>query len=344
MSKTVMSHLEMIRSRAELEMGVNMLTGLGDLVRNSSAGLTGPGRERTRKPTSDPFAAINVAKAASPVALHASLKKEGPDAAEARHASDTSVNSGKATTDAPTPPAGADFRHVRRGANPEAGEDVQEAFQEAATLLRAAMGIDGALFLDASINTYGGAIQSNSHGGSRESSSISGTTNVNRGSDSYQESDDALCKILGISESSEDGPAQCPNISEKFLKTLLEQYPRGKVWSFEDSVPSEYVLDAPETADVSRLDSSHFRADRTRSRSAEAKKLQRLFPGVRGLCLIGIWDCEYNCTSYFYVRTNISALRVSHSRAMVWRHPSLDILAFSSTLEQYRIGLFDCFQ
>ena len=264
MSKTVMSHLEMIRSRAELEMGVNMLTGLGDLVRNSSAGLTGPERERTRKHTSDPIPTLTGAKEASSVARHASLRKVGPDAAEAGHVSDASVNTGKATTDAPTPSIGADSHHAHPGANPEVGMDVQEAFHAAASLLRAAMEVDGALFLDASINTYGGAVLSNSHGGGSESSSISGTTNVNRESGSYQETDDALCKILGVSESHEDGPARCPSIPEKFLKALLDQYPRGKVWSFEDSVPGEYVLGAPETGDVSRLDDSHFRAARTR--------------------------------------------------------------------------------
>lgn len=48
MSKTVMSHLVQLRRQAELGRGTDMLTGLGNLVRTSSAGLTG--RERIPQP------------------------------------------------------------------------------------------------------------------------------------------------------------------------------------------------------------------------------------------------------------------------------------------------------
>jgi hypothetical protein len=188
--------------------------------------------------------------------------------------------------------------------------------------------VDGALFLDASINTYGGSVHDG--GGSafdNRSQSPGG------GMDQDRETNDTPCKVLGLSEPSGDEAVARPEMSESFLKSLLEQYPRGKVWNLEESATSEHVLNASEKADLHSISDSQLRADRVRTKHAEAKQLQRLFPGVRSLGLVGSWDGGCNCTSYLAANTNFSVFRASHSRAMVLWLLDMDIFTFSGVFE-----------
>lgn len=164
---------------------------------------------------------------------------------------------------------------------------MQEVFQTAAALLRTAVAVDGALFLDASINTYGGSV----HDGGRNSlDNRPSKTSTGEVSGSDDETGDAPCRVLGLSEVSNGDAGRSLDMSESFLKSLLEQYPRGKIWNLEESAKSEYILNASEKADLVSISDSQLRADRTREKHSEVTQLQRLFPGVRSLGIVGLWD------------------------------------------------------
>ena len=122
-------------------------------------------------------------------------------------------------------------------------------------------------------------------------------------------------------------------MSENLLKSLLEQYPRGKVWNLEESASSEYILNASEKADLDSIGDGQLRADRTRDQESEAKQLQRLFPGVRSLGLVGLWDGEYKYMLCLQTNTNFPVSYDSHSRTMVLRHLDMDVFAFSGLLQ-----------
>lgn len=187
---------------------------------------------------------------------------------------------------------GTNPQHVLRGVQ-GVGGNVQSVFETAATLLRTAVAVDGALFLDASINTYGGSVHD---GGSNSFDNRSDSTGRDEGKDQDRGTNDAPCKVLGLSEASS---AQCVGrieMSENLLKSLLEQYPRGKVWNLEESASSEHVLAASDRADLDSISDSQLRTDRTRSKHWEAKQLQRIFPGVRSIGLVGLWDGGYSHT------------------------------------------------
>ena len=202
---------------------------------------------------------------------------------------------------------------------------MQQVFQTAATLLRTAVAVDGALFLDASINTYGGSVH---HGGSSSSDNRSDAAAPGGGKDEDRDTNDESCKILGLSESPGKEAVQREEMFENFLKSLLEQYPRGKVWNLEESASNEYVLDASEQADLNSISDSQLRADRTRHKHTEARQLHRLFPGVRSLALVGSWDGEHKHHSELVASTNFAVSCVSHSGAMVLRHLNMDIFTF----------------
>lgn len=104
MSTTVMSHLDGLRARAELGRGTNMLTGLGNLVRSSSAGLTG--RERLpRRSLQDPEPPTS-AKEAMSVTPRLSEKKGEIDAVQTNGGIDMTSKTPTRHGTGASPPAG----------------------------------------------------------------------------------------------------------------------------------------------------------------------------------------------------------------------------------------------
>ena len=171
-------------------------------------------------------------------------------------------------------------------------KQIRHSFQRASALLLDAVKSDGVIFLDAtaarpSSNTVTSRRFSGLSGSSTEESDSSVTSNAPNIVTSG-----VKCDVLGHSEV--DGRGGAPlfenMITERFLKSLMRKYPKGKTWTFDadgQESSEKFLQDlagsVPETGDAT---------SRTLSRTLrETPKLQRLFSlGLRTLCFAPMWD------------------------------------------------------
>jgi hypothetical protein len=173
---------------------------------------------------------------------------------------------------------------------------IRQSFQRASALLLDAVKSDGVVFLDATA-----ARSSSSHVTSRHFSGLNGASSDRSAdeSDSSGSSDapaimnlGVKCDILGHSEA--DGVGGVPSfdnmITERFLKSLMRRYPKGKTWTFDaDGKESSEKFLQDLAGSVSQSGNT---TSRTFSRTLkETPKLQRLFSlGLRTLCFAPMWD------------------------------------------------------
>lgn len=176
---------------------------------------------------------------------------------------------------------------------------VGETLERAAALLRESVDADGVLILDATVHSYGGAVTGRQCWSDSEiEQEISSSTEADYVSDdSHEKTVHADCKILGSSRrggtaSNDNSPGHGHPIPEKVLKSLLRHYPQGAVWTFDadGSMPSAegHVVSSTDTDDLTEPKAEH----RTRhSRKLwESRRIQAVFPGVRTICLVSMWD------------------------------------------------------
>lgn len=134
-------------------------------------------------------------------------------------------------------------------------KDLKAVFSRASNLIREAGSVDGVLFLDASISSFGGASKNDVMGQKApgnfhvdDAATTSDDDALRKASDtdgSTKHPDDtkpteSCCSILGFStrkRSSLKGHVPPPEhhvFPERVLRTLLKRYPHGKVFNFED--------------------------------------------------------------------------------------------------------------
>jgi hypothetical protein len=202
----------------------------------------------------------------------------------------------------------------------------------AASLVQKGVSADGVLFLDATVGSVGGVIDSSqslsatesetdvtqgSSDSSRKQSSSNnqhheeGVTSAKKPGESAPDS-----VILGSAYSADiearvQSAIEQAKISEKILKSLLRRYPNGQIWHFnaegdasdEDDEVFDEILDGNLSATdaggsaESELDSEHSktpttkRADRReRALKRDGRAIQSIFPGLRSLIFLGMWD------------------------------------------------------
>jgi hypothetical protein len=177
------------------------------------------------------------------------------------------------------------------------GNDLRNSFQRASSLLLDAVKSDGVVFLDATA----AAKFSSDPVTSRQFSRLGRSDRSAEGSDSTSNSagsgDTSLgdygskCFVLGHSEVEGIGgvPSFDNMITERFLRSLMQRYPKGKTWTFDadGQESSDEFL-----ADMANVPDSGMATSGTISRTLrEAPKLQRLFNlGLRTLCFAPMWD------------------------------------------------------
>lgn len=297
-----MTHLDRIRATAEQQRAGRMIRGLGNFISGRSGcedWWCQTNRDRDPQISSTRLKLDNT--------KYQKTKAEQGTS----QASFATENEHAFQIPEPTPPLTApDISKVVYKGLLSAG--VVSTFQRAASLVCDALDVDGVLFLDAAISSYGGLVSP-----SCRSSSMSSISRVRpRTSQGHQEVSDGIlssasggevfegsravhpsteteCGVLSHNTSDSGGTAGS-SMSQRLLQSMLQRYPRGRIWCFDEEEQTETpespsaLTDVP-TADgyLDYLDRGMFR---TGPRSHERQVLRELFPGVRSLAFVGLRD------------------------------------------------------
>ncbi|KAK3676317.1 hypothetical protein LTR78_003591 [Recurvomyces mirabilis] len=340
MAKTVMTHLEMVRAKSEHERGTTMVSGLGAFIEGASSLKlwerdTGRrdyrrvgGAEDTPERKASPDAAQSEAEAPDVKSSHL---KSGMkfNASKIKPQSGFTANKASGVPEALAPPRAGPHSAPKVSKNSRtATEDfrdqdvatnIRTTFQRAADLIRQSVDVDGAVFLDASMSTYCGLIDTES-GSEQSSEAMCSATDATLSEvENRKRSDsrglDKPCRVMASSHTVNDNfnndgelhlDIQAANVTERFLRSLLRRNPRGKIWNFNetgdassDDSSSEGGTPSSETAppiptalddDPSEQSSTNRRGQKRRNRIDDGREIQRLFPGVRSVALVGMWD------------------------------------------------------
>lgn len=321
MSVTIMDHLEMIRTKAEHRRLSNMTTGLANFVRETGSNphikatvLTGARSEKSglsrpktilRTGSSNTGSIATLSKAQSlPVHRDQNPNSTLPSEATLSQAAPTAQPI-SLPGDSPT------STEMRRRSGSSTGESkddpefsfrdrtIRETMGRAAAFIRTALDADGVLFPDASLLGFGRHTDS-----STEKDAASDTEQT--GSDTERSSladdpiaDNDACLTLGISvaPSAESDTPSSPVIPHRLLQTVLKYHGKGKIWNFSaddgdysDSASAAATDTALSTGTETGSAETIGVPKRASKRSALRKTLSTLFPKVRSLMLLGLWD------------------------------------------------------
>jgi signal transduction histidine kinase len=208
--------------------------------------------------------------------------------------------------------------------SPDLSKDLQEAlltkdlkavFSRASNLIREAGGVDGSIFFDASIGSFGAASETDVMGQKApgtfqidDAPTTSEDELARRSSDTDTSNKDTTkptencCNILGFStrkRSSLRGhtpPPEHHTFPERVLRTLLKRYPHGKVFNFDEdgsfssSDSDNAYLGKDLQPDVGPRRFTTSDGKKRISREAEAAALLSALPGARSVFWFPLWD------------------------------------------------------
>ncbi|KAF2493134.1 hypothetical protein BU16DRAFT_512860 [Lophium mytilinum] len=197
-------------------------------------------------------------------------------------------------------------------------KDLKAVFARASNLIREAGGVDGSIFFDASVGSFGAASEKDIMGqkapgtfhvdetmttsdddfARKSSDQDTPPRNANDGSPSEQ-----CCNILGFStrkRSSLKGhspPPEHHTFPERVLRTLLKRYPHGKVFNFDEDgsfsssdTDNAYIGGEDEDGPRKHVKSEATIRRKKVSREAEAAALLKALPGARSIFWFPLWD------------------------------------------------------
>lgn len=182
----------------------------------------------------------------------------------------------------------------------------KNAYQRAAEILCQSLRVDGVAFLDASVSTFGGLVESTEGGSSSDSDDT--TIQTDSMLDGASANDARPCKVLGCAQTVQNDPGYpagtrphkpAKKLTETFIRNLMRRNPKGRIWTYNEAfVPySEDGLstDQDSADSASRVEppspkSTKKRAPTQKQRRSDAEMLQRAFPGARCIVLQGFRD------------------------------------------------------
>ena len=235
----------------------------------------------------------------------AQQSRSSPDLAASSHPGAAKLHSARADTPKDSglqPPAltrapdsdesGSSYHTDGNDVNNTLAKEIRRSFQRASSLLLDAVKSDGVVFLGAtSAKSASQRVTSRRFSGTSDHST-SESDGSNAGEAPSVVTSGAKCDVLGHSEVEGVGgvPSFDNMITERFLKSLMQRYPKGKTWTFD--------ADGKESSEkfLQDLAGSMPQGDEATSRNIsrtlrETPKLQRLFSlGLRTLCFAPMWD------------------------------------------------------
>ena len=236
-----------------------------------------------------------------------SFKQQGSSFSDPGSASDATVTTGPATAQStqessnrpppltrslPSDQSGSSYHTDGNDSKNTLDKEIRQSFQRASALLLDAVKSDGVIFLDAT------TAKSSSNSFTRRRLSGLGESSTDE-SDSSNASNapkivtsGVKCDVLGHSEVNGRGGAPLFEnmITERFLKSLMQRYPKGKTWTFDtDGKESSEKFLKDLAGSISKQGNA---TSGTLSKTLrETPKLQRLFSlGLRTLCFAPMWD------------------------------------------------------
>lgn len=201
--------------------------------------------------------------------------------------------------------------------------DVKGVFARASNLIREAIGVEGVIYYDASVGSFGGSsnktnMEEKAPGAFHADQAIStseddlarhssGTDAEHKMQPQPQDADtEKYCNILGFSTrrrstlNGHDVYEERKRMPETLLRKLLKRYPHGKVFNFDedgsysssesDHNPATNLKDAQGRPNHHKLDSIS-RRNRV-SKEAEAAIILSCLPGARSVFWFPLWDAS----------------------------------------------------
>ncbi|ETS85400.1 hypothetical protein PFICI_03425 [Pestalotiopsis fici W106-1] len=181
----------------------------------------------------------------------------------------------------------------------------QHTFSKAANILRESMEIEGVLFLDAAISSFGGGVRRGDgrHGSSSSSSDDSQNSTSRKDADTPA----SALAFSNSSDSSIDGTSQLQGrspITERLLAKFIKHYPQGHTFNFDENGTVSSSESASEESAGTARGSLHLAHQGTSGRSRSnlpkrggvfkktgaADSVAQLFPGARSVAFIPVWD------------------------------------------------------
>lgn len=173
-------------------------------------------------------------------------------------------------------------------------------FSRAANIIRESIEIEGALFLDAQIESYGGLVSPNDDS-RRQSDGSSGEESVTSNDSGYKQE---FCRVLGFSTSQlssingNEASEEHASVPDTFLERVLRRYPGGQVFNFNEDGSSLWSVSDSEEGEPVFLDKTPLGKGKRmgsipvngRPRRGDCEFIKRMFPGARSVALIPLWD------------------------------------------------------
>lgn len=202
-------------------------------------------------------------------------------------------------------------------------------FAKAANIIRQSVEVDGVLFLDATVRSFGGLVGQQNETGGRKVSTV-GLDNISylsNDEDAASQTQSAgrredYCNVLGYSTmqgstiGGDRSPWQFEGLRDRNLQRLLRRYPQGKIFNFDAdgsviqtaSAPTpkpssqgmplrrpasptrQWSRDSQDPEDIHLDASSAQKTSTPQKRWSPAQAVVNLFPGARSVVLIPLWD------------------------------------------------------
>ncbi len=329
LSVVIMDYLAYKRSHEWYHREQRMMRGLGGFV-EGDAGLSvpeatagrqtsSPGRRPGSRGGTDRRKTVQAVPATAPATPLRQSHTPPPAGGEPldERTSHTEANGG--TVLPARPPRSPSPKSPTAPAD-ESRSGIGRIFSRAANLIRQSLEVEGAVFIDANIRSYGGLVGNLSapllapdDAEARHSSMESGSSDENPQGPPFDLPDagPAMSRVLGFSTTHASSiagdtvPSELSACRERFLDRLLQRYPKGRIFNFEaDGALSDHSTSsegddrtlgssAASSTVVLALPTDHgggSQAVRPKTRPSAAERVVRLFPGARSVAVVPLWD------------------------------------------------------
>lgn len=220
--------------------------------------------------------------------------------------------------------SGASTRRVSldTGNDNSQGPSIHGIFSRAANIIRESIEVEGCLFLDAAVGSFRPAEKSTRGNSMDRKDSLWDGFDSSDGEErcsSHDETSQRTCQVLGFSTtdfSSVDGahsPMCHGAMEEKFLRGLLRQYPKGRIFNFDghgklqSSYSSEGASSEGSQPSMSPCEFSHMAPSHSAfgegdaslgvnhhgkqpKMASEGTQLLQAFPAARSVAFVPVWD------------------------------------------------------